>query len=126
MAQDAVVNIIRGIGFMAGVLQRQQNEYLCGNCRGYYKTVKLMRERLGAVEGSIDHATLPEGIARLLNDAREILKALMTPADPVPQRKLGNCRFPEGKCYIKHARKFYEIMDPDAHVEKIEGQKGGH
>lgn len=97
------VNIVRALGVLSGVMERQRTEYLCGECLSFRKTSEVAIEALS----QIDPSGLPEGAAKVFTDASATIKSLRLVDDPKPQRKLGSCTFPEKVCYVKYVRKFF-------------------
>ena len=91
------------MGVLAGVIERQRHEYLCGECLSFRKTSEVAIE---AVKG-IKPSGLPEGAAKVLSEASATINSLKLVDDPKPQRKLGACTFPEKVCYVKYVRKFF-------------------
>jgi len=91
---------------MLGVCRNQQEDPFCSTCSAFANTVKAVREGLVAFEA--EHAdgmtSLSPAFAALLEDARTGLASLRVPANPSGQKKAGNCRLPEGVCFLKASR----------------------
>jgi hypothetical protein len=47
----------------------------------------------------------------LLRDARTALALLNPPADAVGQKKEGNCKMPEGVCFVKLSKKIIDLIE---------------
>jgi hypothetical protein len=114
-AQDALIkgetmskgttNIVRGLGFMAGVLKQQQKEPLCGSCISFVVTTESMREAIADFEKS--GASVPQEFKEVYDDAVQIIRTIEVPVAPIKQRKIGTCTFPDKACYLKRIRKFF-------------------
>lgn len=102
------MNFARGLGYMAGVLVKHQNEPLCGKCRGLTKTADKVRERMNKFEQSSDKGNLPVDIQELYSGAKEAMYGLHLSDEPVPQKKLGNCNLPDRGCFVKYSMAFFE------------------
>jgi hypothetical protein len=112
MSERKNINMVRGFGYMAGVLGRHQSEPLCGMCKSYVKTAGAVREALSGFEKSTDVEPLPGEMKGLYSDARKQLLGLSLPEEPVPQRKLGNCVL-DGKCFLKYPKIFFEMIEEE-------------
>ena len=93
----------RGYAFLLGVLRSQQGDPLCSKCSAYANTLRVALEELTGFEEEQGPAIaqLPPELAKLLAYAREELSRLEPPAEPQGQKKAGNCRLPQGVCFIK-------------------------
>jgi hypothetical protein len=97
------VNQVRGHHFMLGVFKRQQNDPFCSTCSAFANTLKAARESLEKLEG--EHAgvlsLLSPALGALLAETRAGLASLQDPPNPSGQKKAGNCKLPQGVCFIK-------------------------
>lgn len=100
-------NRIRYIHFMSGVLATQQADPLCCRCKAFANTVARTREALADCRPDGDP---PAEVRALLNEAGRRLDALRPPEDAVGQKKAGNCRLPEGVCFVKVPKKIGESL----------------
>ena len=98
-----LVNQIRYFHFISGVLEHQQADPLCSKCKAFANTLDRMKE--GIVELESGHTerihTLPGELLRLLEEASARIDGIKPPEDAVGQKKAGNCKMPEGVCFIK-------------------------
>lgn len=97
------VNQVRAYHFLLGVLRSQQSDPFCKGCSAFVNTINAVREGLMKFEGESaeDGKNPPEDIARLFADAKAGLSALKLPDNPRGQKKAGNCKLPEGVCFVK-------------------------
>ncbi len=98
-----ILNHVRAYGFLLGVLKHQQQaDPFCGACSAWNNTLNNTREALARLEQeqATELAALPDA-SRILAAARAGLAALVGPENPAGQKKAGNCKLPEGVCFIK-------------------------
>ena len=96
-------NQVRGHHFLLGVFRNQQNDPYCSACSAFANTLKAARENLARIEaeqGEALKALSPE-FGRMLVETTAGLSLLQGPADPSGQKKAGNCKLPQGVCFIK-------------------------
>jgi hypothetical protein len=96
-------NRVRGYAFLHRALRGQQTDPFCGSCNSFVKVLAAAREGVAELEAQNSAAisALPADLARLFADTKEGLAALQPPEQPVGQKKAGNCRLPEGVCFLK-------------------------
>lgn len=98
-----LMNQLRGYHFLFGVLRNQQNDPYCCVCSAFANTLNAVRENLAKLE--VEHAealkVLAPEFGLMLVNARKGLTVLQSPADPSGQKKAGNCRLPQGVCFVK-------------------------
>jgi hypothetical protein len=96
-------NQVRGYHFMLGVFRNQQKDPYCIACSAFANTLKAARENLAKLEAEHGEAlkALSPDFSRMLVEARTGLSILQGPADPSGQKKAGNCKLPQGVCFIK-------------------------
>jgi len=101
MAQ--LINQIRFYNFISGVLYQQQSDPLCSNCKAFANTAKRMKENISELESVYVKKmhTLPGEMLHILEEAQDKIGRIKTFEDAVGQKKAGNCRLPEGVCFIK-------------------------
>lgn len=105
--ETETINRIRGLGFMAGVLERQSREPLCSRCISYALTVNESREALNELKTSLSSHGTPSEFEPVLDEASKTIMGVPVPAEPEKQRKLGRCQLPEKACFVKRARKIF-------------------
>ncbi|HYQ47725.1 MAG TPA: hypothetical protein VEP69_01555 [Thermodesulfovibrionales bacterium] len=103
---------IRYYHFMAGVLAQQQQDPFCNRCRAFTNCVRLIREGIAELEEqrTPEIGTLPEEQSLLLIAARKALSGLQPDPDAIGQKKAGNCRLPEGICFVKLSKALKNSM----------------
>lgn len=96
-------NQVRGYHFMLGVFRNQQKEPYCIACSAFANTLKAARENLAKLDAEQSEAlkALPAEFGRMLAEYRTGLSMLQGPAGPSGQKKAGNCKLPQGVCFIK-------------------------
>ena len=105
-----LLNHLRAYHFLAGVLASQQHDLYCGQCSAWNNTLNNTREALKQFEA--EHAaelrSLSPETAALLAGTRNRLAGLVNAANPAGQKKAGNCKLPEGVCFVKASRALLE------------------
>jgi hypothetical protein len=98
-------NKIRFYHFISGVLATQQTDPLCARCKAYANTVFAMKEALSVLEGECRENDSPDTrVLRLLEEARSRITLIAPPVYAVGQKKTGNCKMPEGVCFVKSSK----------------------
>jgi hypothetical protein len=100
-----LLNHIRAYYYLAGVLTNQQHDPFCGRCSAWNNTLNNAHEALAQFEAGNStglNGLSPEATA-FLSGTRGILSGLANIADPVGQKKAGNCQLPQGVCFVKHS-----------------------
>lgn len=98
-----LLNQVRSHHFLLGVFRNQQKDPYCSACSAFANTLKAARENLARLEaehGDALKALSPE-FGRMMAETRTGLSILQCPADPSGQKKAGNCKLPQGVCFIK-------------------------
>ena len=105
-----ILNHVRAYHYLAGVLTKQQGDLYCGRCSAWNNALNNTREALKQFEAQ--HAAelqrLSPEEAALLNETRSLLAGLVNTANPAGQKKAGNCKLPEGVCFVKASRSLLE------------------
>ncbi len=98
-----LTNHIRTYAFLARVLDEQQNDPFCKVCKARMNSVKNVRESLAGFEGGQagEIGTVPDEFRRMLAEAKRTLAALPLQENAAGQKKAGNCKLPEGVCFVK-------------------------
>ena len=105
-----LLNHLRAYHYVAGVLEKQQHDLFCGQCSAWNNTLNNTREALKQFEreqASELHNLSPKALA-LLTETRSRLAGLANAANPAGQKKAGNCKLPEGVCFVKASRALLE------------------
>ena len=107
-----LTNRTRYYYFIAGVLSRQQSDPLCGRCKAFANSVESIRESLIEFEHSCrdELIKMPPEVQGLLEHARNAVKVINPPQNAVGQKKAGNCKMPEGVCFVKTSKKIVELI----------------
>jgi hypothetical protein len=98
-----IINQIRAYHYLAGVLTNQQRDLYCHACSAWNNTLNNTREALKQFEAghAVELRALSPEAAALLAEARTRLEGLVNAANPTGQKKAGNCKLPEGVCFVK-------------------------
>ena len=98
-----ILNQVRGYSYLLGVLKTQQADPFCHSCSAFSKTLTAVREDLEKFEN--EHHSEIQGFSgefsRLFADAKSGMAALQQPDNPTGQKKAGNCKLPQGVCFMK-------------------------
>ena len=105
-----LLNQVRAYHYLAGVLTNQQRDFFCRQCSAWNNTLNNVREAFKQFEA--EHAAelqalSPEAQA-LLAGTRSGLASLANAPEPVGQKKAGNCKLPQGVCFVKVSRAILE------------------
>ncbi len=105
-----LLNHVRAYHYLAEVLANQQRDLFCGQCSAWNNTLSNTREALKQLEA--EHAaelrSLSPEASALLCETRSRLAGLAHAAHPAGQKKAGNCKLPEGVCFVKASRSLLE------------------
>ena len=100
-----IQNRVRTYAYLARVFKNQQADPFCRACKALVNSVTAARESLTQMEA--DRAEelrgLPPHFAQLLIEAQKTLASISLPENAAGQKKAGNCRLPEGVCFVKTA-----------------------
>jgi hypothetical protein len=99
-------NELRVLGYMAGILTEQQIDPLCRDCKSFAESAGKVRDAMETA----DHGRLSSDMKDLYATVTKRMGDLRIPGDPIPQRKVDNCSFPEKVCMIQHALKMLEML----------------
>ena len=98
-----VMNYARGLNYLYGVMKHQATDVHCRSCKAYFNVLTKVEEDLAQYER--EHVeeikTMSNDFSRLFSEARAEIGSLPLPKDPVGQKKAGNCKLPEGVCFLK-------------------------
>ncbi len=110
MEEREVINRVRSLHFIFGLLANQQSDPRCAVCKSRASVYEDVLEEWEELKRKLQERTVPEPFSRLLTRIEELLSALKMPKDPVPQRKEGKCFFAERKCLVKECFEVYEDL----------------
>ena len=98
-----IMNQARGYAYLYGILKNQQADPFCSSCNAFIKTLLAVKESLTQFETQHlgDMNKLPERFVLLFSDAKNGIAQISQPENPVSQKKAGNCKLPEGVCFMK-------------------------
>jgi hypothetical protein len=98
-----LINQVRFYHFISGVLYQQQSDPLCSKCKAFANTAKRMKENISELSSAHVEKmhTLPLEILHILEEAQDRIGKIKTFEEAVGQKKAGNCRLPEGVCFVK-------------------------
>ncbi|MEK6745044.1 MAG: hypothetical protein AABZ15_15625 [Nitrospirota bacterium] len=98
-----LLNQVRGHHFMLGVFKNQQQDPYCSACSAFANTLKAARESVAKLEAEHSDAfkALSPEYGSMMAETRTGLSILQGPADPSGQKRAGNCKLPQGVCFIK-------------------------
>jgi hypothetical protein len=101
-----LVNNVRGYYYLSGVLRNQMRDPFCHTCKALVNTTTAARQGLTDFERSegAEIQGLPAELQRIFADAKTALAGIVLPDNAVGQKKAGNCKLPEGVCFVKSAR----------------------
>jgi hypothetical protein len=88
---------------MAGVHSQQQTDNLCANCKAFANNAERIKKDVLELESvhAEELRTLQTEYLRMLEESCEKIGKIKIRGDAVGQKKAGNCRMPEGVCFIK-------------------------
>jgi hypothetical protein len=107
---EHLINRIRFFHFISGVLLNQQADPICGHCKAFANTVRWTREGISSEEAGSASGKLPAEVLRLLSEAQRRMAGIVVSEDTVGQKKAGNCKMPEGVCFVKIAKSILERL----------------
>jgi hypothetical protein len=98
-----ISNQARGYSYLLGVLKNREADPYCYSCNSFLSTLVAVNENLGQFER--EHAAeiefLPPELSLLYSVAKSGIAAMKQPMNPIGQKKSGNCKLPEGVCFLK-------------------------
>lgn len=96
-------NTVRAYFFLAETFQNRRNDPFCRMCKAFVNSVNTARENLARFESEQSDALkfLPPELQHLLVNAKNALSGMTLPENAPGQKKAGNCRLPQGVCFVK-------------------------
>ena len=111
-----ILNQARGYSYLLGVLKTQQADPFCRSCSAFSKTLTAVREDLEKFESG--HHGEIQGLSgefsRLFAEAKSGIVAVRQPDNPTGQKKAGNCKLPQGVCFMKLSLVILQKVQPDS------------
>ncbi|MGC2063137.1 MAG: hypothetical protein WA610_09165 [Thermodesulfovibrionales bacterium] len=101
-----IITRIRFYHYITGVLVNQQNDPLCSICKAATSTAARMKEGIRQLEKdcAADRDRIPASIGTMLAETLSRLTAINFPEEAAGQKKAGNCKLPEGVCFVKNSK----------------------
>ncbi len=101
---------IRYYHYISGVFANQQSDPMCGVCKAFTNSVRNVRENLAEFERQYDAdiKSLSPELSAIFSEAKKTLAGVRTMEDAVGQKKAGNCKMPEGVCFVKLSKSIIE------------------
>lgn len=108
----ALVNRVRGYHYLSGVLMNQMKDPFCHKCKALVNTTTAARQGLADFEREegAEIQGLPAEFQRIFADAKTALSSIVLPDNAVGQKRAGNCKLPEGVCFVKSARALLQSL----------------
>lgn len=101
-----LINRIRYYHYISGVLANQQTDPLCRQCKAYANAVIALRDGLVGLEkeNSMGFGSFSGEMRGIFEEARRRITEMPAPENAPGQKKAGNCKMPEGVCFIKSSK----------------------
>jgi hypothetical protein len=108
-----LINHIRFYHFISAVLENQQADPLCRECKALVNSVRAMREGLDAIknEHHIALESVPKETLYLYEEAIIRIGLLKTSEKAIGQKSAGNCRMPKGVCFAKSSKGMLKTIE---------------
>ncbi|GER93637.1 hypothetical protein A45J_1391 [hot springs metagenome] len=105
-----VQNRIRYYHYISGVFANQQLDPLCCKCKAFANSVRIVKDDIVEFERTQESniCCLPQELQRIFYDAKKTISILNPPMNAVGQKKAGNCKMPEGICFVKLSKAIIE------------------
>ena len=102
------LNQLRGYHFLLGVLVNQEQDPYCRSCNAFKNTLAAAREGLAVFQANEADALklLSPEFLRLRDVTVRGFAGIPLPDQTVGQKKAGNCKLPEGLCFLKTSLAF--------------------
>ncbi len=97
------LNSARGYIYLHEMLMQRQSDPFCRNCSAFSNTIATVRESLINFDCQLTatEKILPAEFSRLYSEARDGIFSIKLPETPSGQKKAGNCKLPQGVCFVK-------------------------
>ncbi len=103
---SGLIERIRFYHYISAVLLNQQADSLCASCKALSNTAASLINALAELEKAHPDELRHIGAeaSRLLEGARNRLVSISVSDDAIGQKKAGNCKMPEGVCFVKTSK----------------------
>ncbi|BAU23136.1 hypothetical protein THC_0745 [Caldimicrobium thiodismutans] len=108
--EKLTINKIRAFYFMSGLLKLQQEDPRCSVCKSRKEVAEEIMERFNEFKAGVNLDPIPEIFKKKFQDVEDILSKIKLPEKPIPQRKEGNCHFPDKECLVKECFEVFEDL----------------
>jgi hypothetical protein len=97
------INSVRGYVYLYEMLKQRQSDPFCRNCSAFSNTMTTVRESLINFDSQLSASEniLPAEFSRLYAEAKAGIFSMELPEAPTGQKKAGNCKLPQGVCFVK-------------------------
>ncbi len=108
-----LVNHIRFYHFISAVLENQQADSLCKECKAFVNSVKAIRKGLNTIKHQHNDTleTLPKETFYLYEEALSRIGLLKTSDKAEGQKSAGNCTMPKGVCFAKSSKGILKTIE---------------
>jgi len=108
-----IISGLRYYHFIAGMLANLQHDPLCSICKAFTNSLQQIRQEVETylMINAAELTALPEKESIMLVDIKMMLADLHPIADAVGQKKTGNCKLPQGVCFVKSSKALQEKME---------------
>ncbi len=103
-----VANRVRGLKFLSDVLSKRREDPFCPRCKAFANTAGFAREEYASFIQSGE--ALPSDFESLLSEAGSAFDLLQPGEGLTGQKRAGNCKLPEGVCFVKSAKALYQKL----------------
>lgn len=108
--EKLTINKIRAFYFIAGILKLQQTDPKCSVCKSRKEIAEEVMEEFKEFKEKLDFESVSEVYKNKFKDIEDILNQIKIPENPIPQRKVGACHFPDKECIVKECFEIFEDL----------------
>jgi hypothetical protein len=97
------LNSVRGYVYLYEMLKQRRSDPFCRTCSAFSNTMTTVRESLIKFDSQLSATEniLPTEFSRLYTEAKAGIFSMELPEAPSGQKKAGNCKLPQGVCFVK-------------------------
>jgi len=97
------LNAARGYVYLYEMFKHRQSDPFCRTCSAFSNTITTVRESLLKFDSQLTatEKILPAEFFRLYAEAKAGIFSMELPEAPSGQKKAGNCKLPQGVCFVK-------------------------